>query len=183
MKIKCEHCDKDLKVNVSKSLEQFEVGKIICPHCNKENKRYLSESDLLMYFGGMIVIYCFGLILSFQIWNIFVFTIAIICLILMLVLAFLSSNLLVKKIYVDAIFKQDYKNTIFDEDVSAVKKNLKRQFILFLLVALMFGSQPGYTLYALLLIVVFFLIIAVKTRLCIRNERAIITNKKDHKNK
>ena len=182
MKINCEYCNKDLRASVSKSLEQFEVGKVVCPHCNKENKRYLSESDLLLYFGGMIVIYCAGLIVSFQIWNSFNFTIALMIIIAILVLAYFLSKTLIEKIYINGIFKSDYKTHIFKEDMQAVKKNLKRQFILFLLVALMFGSQPNMVFFAMLLIVVFFIITAIKCRYSLKNERAIVNSSK-HKTK
>ena len=177
MKINCEHCDKDLRVSVSKSLEQFEVGKVICPHCNKENKRYLSESDMLLYFTCMIVIYCTALILTFNLMNYVGWQISTIIIIATLFIAYYLSKVVVEKIYIEGIFKKDYKNYVFNEDVQATKKGLKRQYILFILVALMLGTQPQLLTYAIILLGAFFVLMVIKCYLCIKNERVIATNK------
>ncbi|WP_279194982.1 hypothetical protein, partial [Holdemania massiliensis] len=58
------------------------------------------------------------------------------------------------------------------EEANTVRKRLKTQFILFMLVAFMFGTQPEFVPFFFILIFAFLLLTIIKVRLAIRNERA-----------
>ena len=53
-----------------------------------------------------------------------------------------------------------------------MRKRLKTQFILFMLVAFMFGTQPEFIPFFFILIAAFLALTVIKVRLAIRNERA-----------
>ena len=57
MKIYCEKCRQEISSECNKQIENYKVGKVICPHCHYEQKRYLSEADILLYFGISEVLY------------------------------------------------------------------------------------------------------------------------------
>ena len=75
-------------------------------------------------------------------------------------------------LYEKAYFKADIKNKVIQEDVNTVRKRLKTQFILFMLVAFMFGTQPEFIPFFFILITAFLMLTVIKVRLAIRNERA-----------
>ena len=164
MKINCESCGKPITSQVNSRFEQFEPGRVVCPHCGHKQKRYISEADLLIYLIVLVFIF-FLLNWKMQVW-----------ILILAVGLFVATYFAMKygsaMLYEKAYFKADIKNKVIQEDVNTVRKRLKTQFILFMLVAFMFGTQPEFIPFFFILITAFLMLTVIKVRLAIRNERA-----------
>ena len=172
MKIKCTHCGEDLSKVIRENFEQYEVGRVICPKCRCKQKRYISESELLMYFGVSALSYVvlFALVMAiFKVVGTTPFGFLLVAL-LFVIGYFLMKNVSLA-IYKYAFFKKDLQNTIFKEDKVSIQKHLRWQFIMFMLVALMFGTNAEFSLYFLIAIGLFVVIVGIKIYLSIKNER------------
>ena len=95
MKITCSTCNKEISTTVDKTIENFEPGRLICPHCHYQQKRYISEADLLMYFGIASIFYCLLISLFMLIYEILGFNIYSI---LIIVGLFIFSYFILKQI-------------------------------------------------------------------------------------
>ncbi len=178
LKCLCIKCNKDISKNVDKVIENFEVGKIICPHCKMQQKRYLSESDMLMYFGIAATYYCLLISLFMIIYETFGFniiTLSVIC--ILFILSYFVLKQVTRFIYLKAPFKSNIKDFEIDEDKEAVTKRNRWQFIAFMVVALMMSSQPELFNYYVFLLFAFVSIIILKLYLCLKNEYNSINKK------
>ena len=185
MKIKCEKCGQDLSKNIRESFEQYEIGRTVCPKCHTKQKRYISESELLMYFGVQALFY----VVIFTIIMAILKYIGIIPISFILIAAIFVIGYFILKnvsllIYEKAYFKQELKNVVFVEDKTSIQKHLRWQFIMFMLVALMFGTMDEYSFYFIVAIVAFVIIVAIKVYLSIKNEKIGLKKRaNDHKEK
>lgn len=172
MKVECIHCHLDLSKKIQANFEQFECGKVICPHCKKEQKRYISEADLLIYFGFSAVLYCLLLSLVFLVFNLGQISVVTLVLIAILfVIGYFLMKQLINQIYLKAFFKKDLQFKVIEEDAQVVKKRLKWQFMMFMLIALMMSTQPDLIFPFLFMIVAFIIIVMIKVTLSIKKER------------
>lgn len=162
--------------NIARSFEEYKVGYIECSECHKKNSRYISESDLLMYFACSATLYTLGVmtinflfyLLLINFMNGFIVYGLIF---LLFVGLFFATKYITYYIYIMAPFKKEWKNIKMEEDGPTIQKRMKWQFIMFLIVALMFGTQPDLIMYCALLLVLFIIIVGIKIKLCLRNEK------------
>ena len=118
MKILCEKCHQDISLECNKTIENYTVGRVICPHCHYEQKRYISEADLLLYFGINEIAYILLSLLMIFIFNrIGINAVSIVIIFLVLIAGYFASKELSSRIYEKAYFKADIKNKVFEEDV------------------------------------------------------------------
>ncbi len=179
MKTKCTHCKKDISKIVNKRFDEYTIGKVQCDKCKTNQKRYISELDLMIYFGISCLTYSLSILSIFFIFdhikNILVSSIII-------VIVFIGIFFLYKYIpyyiYENAPFKSNWKNFVFKEEEKVISKRMKWQFIMFLLVSLMFGTTPQFVLYFYILITAFILIVAIKVRLLYKRELDIVNKTK-----
>ena len=182
MKIKCTHCGQDLSKDIRENFEQYEVGRVICPKCRTKQKRYISESELLMYFGisALSYILLFSVIMGvFRYFGTIPFSFIIIVGLFIIGYFFLRNVSLL--IYRNAYFKKDLSEVVFKEDKVSIQKHLRWQFIMFMLVALMFGAIPEYSIYFLIAIGAFIIIVLIKIYLSIKNEKTGIKERLNDK--
>lgn len=178
MKCLCTKCNKEISKEVEKVIENYEPGRIKCPHCNAKQKRYLSESDILVYFTMVSIYYCLIISLFLFVYD----TIGInLPAILFVIVAFIISYYILKQmtrfIYEKAPFKFDIKDYEIEEDKEAITKRMRWQFIAFMVVALMMSGQPELAGTYSFLLIAFTIINGIKLYLSIKNEREYISNK------
>lgn len=175
LKVKCEKCKQNMNKSIAKAFEEYHVGYIVCDECKKKNSRYISESDLLMYFACSASLYTVAVIAIYFLFNLMA---SVGALVIYVIFAFLFvgmyflSKYISYYIYIMAPFKKGWQDKKLNEDAEGIAKRMKWQFIMFLLVALMFGSQPNLIMYCFLLLIAFIIIIGIKIKLCLRNEKA-----------
>ena len=139
MKIYCEKCRQEISSECNKQIENYKVGKVICPHCHYEQKRYLSEADILLYFGISEVLYVLlSLISVFVFKKLGVSAVSIGLLFVLLVASYFVSKLISSSIYEKAYFKAEWKNKEFEEDQSAIQRNISWQFMRFFAITITF---------------------------------------------
>ncbi len=132
MKIYCEKCGEDITGECNKAIENYQVGKIICPKCHYEQKRYLSEADILLFFGVSEAFYVLlSLTAVFLFEKLGISPASIIILVILLLLSFFGSKALSSGIYEKAYFKNEIRNKVFEEDQKAIQRNISWQFMLF----------------------------------------------------
>lgn len=174
MKIKCEKCNQELNKAIAKSFEEFQVGFVQCPECKKKNNRYLSESDLLMYFACSASLYTLAVLIIYGLFSLMPLIggwILIVLFALLFTAMYFLSKSICYFIYVTAPFKKGWQNKQLDENAPEIAKRMKLQFVLFLLVALMFGTQTNLIIYCVILLIAFILLVGIKIRLSLRNEK------------
>ncbi|MEG0177108.1 hypothetical protein [Anaerorhabdus sp.] len=175
LQLKCEKCKQNFNKSVAAAFEEYKVGYVVCNECKKKNSRYISESDLLMYFVCSATLYTLAVVAIYLLLNLLgsvnVFIIYGIIAFLFVGMFFLSKYICYY-IYVMAPFKKEWKDKQLDEDAAGIAKRMRWQFIMFLLVALMFGSQPNLIIYCFVLLVAFIAVVGIKVNLCLRNEKA-----------
>lgn len=175
MKIVCEHCNKDLQKQVYHQFEQFEVGYVICPHCQKKNKRYLSELDIISYFCLSSLMYTFGLILVFTMMNTFGVTWYVIAITLSVVtFMFFMMKGSCTLIFNKAFFRQNYRDLDMQEDQKNVQRRLKKEFMSFMIIAFVFGTQTYLLSYFPLMLLLFMLVVIWQITRLIQREKAIV---------
>ena len=172
MKIKCTQCQEDLSKQIRENFEQYEVGRIVCPKCRKKQERYISESELLMYFGISALSYVLLFTIIMILFEYLGTTpIAFIIIAGLFIIGYYFLKNVSLAIYKNAYFKKDLKNVVFKENKMVIQKRLRWQFIMFMLVALMFGTSSEYTVYFIVAISLFAIIVGIKVYLSIKNER------------
>jgi len=187
MKILCKKCNENLSVKIDSMFEAFTPGKVECPKCLKKEERYISEADILLYFGVSEVIYVIISVITNTMLNVTGFTIPmIIVLVLIVVIYFYIQKQMTRYIYVNAPFKKEWKNHEFDENSTQVSKSMKWQFMLFFAIAITYMMENvAKTVFAILMIMSVVLTF-VKFILAIKKEKGIYidsTKKIDKKNK
>ena len=172
MKIICPKCNSDISGACFKKIETFEVGKVICPDCNYKQKRYISQSDLLLYFAANEFIYMLLSYFVFYIMNKFKINVyTIIALLLTFVVYYLASKYIIYLIYDKPIYKEEIKYKTFDEDELAIKRYFNWQFMLFFVICFSYLTLPEarvFFAFAMPLAVIFTLI---KFYLQLKNEK------------
>lgn len=181
MKVKCEKCKQNMNKSIASAFEEYHVGYIQCDECKKKNSRYISESDLLMYFACSASLYTVAVIAIHFLFNL-MSTLGAWVIYGIFIFLFAGMYFLTKYIsyyiYIMAPFKKGWQDKKLDEDAPGIAKRMKWQFIMFLLVALMFGSQPTLIMYCFILLIAFIILIGIKVKLCLRNERNQLATKK-----
>ncbi|MBR4469896.1 MAG: hypothetical protein IKS54_01085 [Erysipelotrichaceae bacterium] len=132
MKIYCDKCGEDISSQCNRAIENYNVGRIVCGKCHHEQKRYISEADLLLYFGISEVMYILLSLLSVFIFKRFGISIpTIIILFALFILSYFISKEVSSSIYQKAYFKNEIRNKNFEEDEKAIQRNMSWQFMLF----------------------------------------------------
>ena len=155
-----------------RNIENYQVGRTVCPECHMEQKRYISESDLLLYFGASEVIY---IVLSLVIMFVFrMFNVGLVSIVISLalfIMYYFLSKTLAKQIYVKAFFKEEIKNKVFKEDGEAIKRSFTWQFMLFFAITISFMTLEEGKLFFGIMMPVAAILSFVKFFLQIKNEK------------
>ncbi len=139
MKIYCDHCHEDITVECDKAIENYTVGNVVCPKCKKKQKRYISEADVLFFFGVSEVFYILLSLAAMGIFHAFGVSLPAVLLIgVLLVISYFASKALSEGIYLKAWFKEEVKDKVFEEDVKAIQRNITWQFMLFFAITITF---------------------------------------------
>lgn len=172
MKIYCHKCKENLSSTIQDKFEQFEVGRIVCPKCKTKQKRYLSESDMLIYFliSALAYILLFTIImLLFDKTDFGLITWILVAIIFIIGLIFMKQTSIY--IYNNALFKKEIKDISIEEDKDVIRKRMRWQFIMFMLLALFTGTSKGMELYFVALILIFAAVVGIKIYLSLKNEK------------
>jgi hypothetical protein len=175
--IKCDQCEESVNiVTLSKKFDNFTIGQVKCENGHIQ-KRYLSEADILIYFGFSTIVYSVAYLIII---NIFLITgvnlLNMLIIVAIFVFLFIALKYIGKYIFLNAPFKQEMKNFIFDEDEKIVARRTKWQFIMFLLVTFMLGVNPQYTSYIVVLLSAFIVVTFIKVHYQVKNEKEIFNN-------
>ncbi len=151
MKIYCEKCHEDISAECNKAIENYSVGRVVCPKCHYQQKRYISEADILLFFGISEVLYIALSLLSVLIFNkMGISILSVILLIGLLVGAYFISKSISSSIYEKAFLKAEIKNKVFDEDQKAIQRNISWQFMLFFAITITYiTSSEGKIFFGL----------------------------------
>ena len=174
MKIICDKCGKVLNIPINNAFEQNKVGKIICPECKKVQKRYISEVDLLLYFGVSEIVYLF-----ISLFTMFVFqSLGVTWNTGLLMFAVLIGSYFVLKyistdIYEKAYFKQATKDTNLELDAREVSNSLYRQLLFFFVIAITFITSATNRIFFAILLVVAIVLNFIKLKFAIEKEQDI----------
>ena len=172
MKIYCEKCHEDISAECNKAIENYTVGRIICPKCHYEQKRYISEADILLFFGVSEVFYVFlSLLTVFLFDKLGVNAVSIIILVLCLILSYFGSKMLSSGIYEKAYFKNEIRNKVFDEDRKAIQRSISWQFMLFFAITITYITTEEGKLFFLLAMPAAVLFTFVKLYLQLKYEK------------
>lgn len=184
MKVKCEYCQNDFKGKIREPFDKFSVGRVICPACSKENKRYISEFDLLLYFFSSCVLYTIGvfginLIFNYYFTKDWILSLAI--MFVLLTIGYFLSDLAAKYIYFKAPYKETWKNRDLRQDHDIVARRLNQQFILFIAISFLIGTQPEMLYIYLVIALALIAFILIKANLAYKNEKTLIETKSSKK--
>lgn len=173
MKISCENCQKDINAQIQRKFEQFEVGYVTCKECNKNQARYISESDILLYFGISELLYLFlsvVTLLSFYYIGISLYLIPVF--LIFLIIGYIIQKRISIYIYVNAPFKKDYMYKSFKEDKQQIQRSTNWQFILFFALAITAVTGTSFQLFFLVISLIAIMITFIKFFACIKKERS-----------
>lgn len=175
MRIYCEKCHEDITVLVNKKLDGYEVGQVTCPKCQKVQLRYISESDILLHLGISEVLYfVFSLIIIAVFGYSKSIIIAVLLILLLLAIGLILLRFLSAKMYNIGHLKKDYKNEKFVEDKATIIKSNNWQFMLFMMVSIMFNTATDGRLIFYLFSIGCIILTFTKYFLCIRKEKKSI---------
>ena len=175
MKIYCEHCGQDITVVTEKMIDNYKVGYVQCPHCKKMQKRYVSEADLLLYFGLSEVFYLLMSVIAMLVLN-FAKTIwlMIVLILPLLVIGYFVQRYLIQAVYVNAYFKKDFKNVSFNENQEEIKRTISWQYLLFFAIAITFVTMEDMRLYFGIMSIAAVILTFIKFKLCLNREKSQI---------
>ena len=132
MKIYCDKCHEDISNICNSSIENYRVGRIVCPKCGQKQKRYISEADILLFFGVSEVFYILFSLVMVCVFRQFGLSVTSgIILLALLTGSYFASKELSSSIYEKAFLKSEIKDKVFEEDAAAIQKNISWQFMLF----------------------------------------------------
>ena len=155
MRIHCEKCRNDITVYCDSLFEKNNVGSVQCPKCQKIQSRYISEADLLLYFGCsesfFIII---SLLTMFILDNMGISLLAILLALGLFCFAFFVQKNISRSIYLKAYGKDTIRNQKFKEDKETIKKNLNWQFMLFYAITIMAITIPEMKSYFIIMMIV-----------------------------
>ena len=174
MKVYCEKCHEDISIVCSRQIDSYLTGRAICPKCHQEQKRYISEADILLYFG---VSEAFYVLLSFIMVSVFarygLTYVSIAMLMALFLLSWIASRWLSIAIYQKAFFKKDLKNTVFQEDQKAIQRNISWQFMMFFAIVITYLTIDEGKVFFAIAMPLAVLMTFLKFFLQIRNEKNI----------
>ena len=173
MKLYCEKCHQDITVECNRNIENYGVGRITCPHCHHEQKRYISEADVLLFFGiseTAYVLLSFLMQFLFRKWGFSYRTILVMAIVI--IASYFASKALSSSIYDKAYFKTEIKNTSFDQDRSSIQKSISWQFMLFFAITISYLTlEEGKRFFGIAMLICPILTF-VKFFLQVRNEKS-----------
>ena len=173
MQVNCEFCHRDLKGKVREPFDKFTVGRLVCPYCHKENKRYLNEFDLMLGFFFSILLYTGSVLLINLILTRFLtdnWPLAFFLSGTALAVAYLLIAYLDKYIYQKAPFHHSTKNKVLTEDNQAVSRRLNQQFLFFMAISVLIGTNDTMLVYYLCLAAAFALFTGIKAYLLLKQQ-------------
>ncbi len=173
MKVICEKCGKDLSSIVDRQFLEYTIDKIACPECHKHQSRYISESDLFLYLLFSEISY---LVLCGITVGVFLLT-GKSNWVLLLLAPFLFVNLYIlrefgRKIYVDGLFKKDFKDYVFKDNAIVVRKSIKYRVIIFYTISVSLLTLSSDKKYLILYVGLSVLETALRYLKSFRKERA-----------
>ena len=179
MKVKCINCKTDLNKVITKNFDEYLVGRYECSKCRNKQKRYISELDLMIYFGLSCLSYALSIFIVFTLFNIIndIMISSIIVAIFFIGLFFLF-RIIPLWIYDKTPLKYEWKEYKFSEEEKQISKRMKWQFIMFLIVSFMFGTSNEFTIFFIILIVAFIIITFIKIYLLYKREKQTVLQNK-----
>lgn len=172
MKLYCEQCKKEITGYVNKNIDDYNVGQVLCPNCKHKQSRYISESDLLLYFAISELFY---LIISIITMLMFKFAHSVLAMIAiavpLLIVAYFVQREIIHRIYTNAYGKEDFKNHVFKEDGESIRKSISWQYMLFFAVAITFVTMEDVRIWFGILSVLAVILSFVKYKLCLKREK------------
>ena len=172
MKIYCENCHEDISDLCNRNIENYRVGRIICPKCGREQKRYISEADILLFFGVSEVFYIILSLITIFVFRQFgISALSVVILLVLLTGAFFASRELSSSIYEKAFFKSEIKDKAFEEDAASIQKSIGWQFMLFFAITITYITTSEGKLFFGLAMPLCALLTLVKLYLQLRYEK------------
>lgn len=172
MKIYCDKCHEDITAACNTNIENYLVGRVVCPKCHHEQKRYVSEADILLYFGILEVSYlCLTFLMVLVFNNFGISVVSVVILLLLLLLSWAGSGLLASSIYQKAFFKKEVMFTVFEEDRKAIQKNISWQFMMFFAIVITYLTVSEGKLFFGIAMPLAVALTFIKFFLQIRNEK------------
>ena len=93
----------------------------------------------------------------------------------LMAIVFISGLIFMKQlslyIYDKALFKKDFKDIALEEDKDVIRKRMRWQFIMFMLLVLFTGTSGGLEIYFIGLISIFTAVVGIKIYLSLKNEK------------
>ena len=179
MKIYCEKCKEDITLKVDSLFENYNVGRVQCEKCQKFSSRYISEADILLYYGISEVIYVIISVVTNFLLTLTGFPLYMIAVLILIVcIYFYIQKQLSRLIYVKAYFKKDFKDFDFKEDSNSINKNMKWQFMLFFAIAITYMIENTAKLFFGVMLILSVVFTFIKFYLALRNEKTIVNSKK-----
>lgn len=172
MKIYCENCKKNISGYVERNIDEYRVGYVICPYCKQKQKRYISESDLLLYFAISELFYLVLSIITIILLNLAngIWMMLAIC-IPLLIIGFIIQRQIIHKIYLNAYGKKEYANIDLKEDGPAIIKSISWQYMLFFALAITFITVSEAKIFFGIMCVISVCLSFLKYYLCIKKEK------------
>jgi len=178
--IKCEKCGHDISVLVDRQFMDYTIDKIVCPNCQKHQSRYISLSDLLLYLLLTEISYlvlCSITTLFFNLFNKSLWSLTIL-------VPFLFLNLLLQKhfgrtIYADGLYKKEFKDFVFKEDVKLCRTSIKYRVVIFFTVSVSILTLSQNTFYLLVFVVLSVIETAFRYFQQLKKEKALVRYKDD----
>ena len=174
-KVYCEKCNEEITLYSDSRIDAYRVGRVQCPHCQKIQSRYISEADLLIYYGMSEVAYVIVTLITFCCFRFIGFSFWLFgVLLILLVFYFFVQKQISRFVYLEAPLKKEIKNTEFKEDEESIRRNLQWQFLLFFAVAITFATNTVnlyFSLFFGFLLLVSLILTFIKIRLALKKEK------------
>ena len=172
MRIYCEKCHEDITEKVDSLFERYEVGKIQCPKCQKQQSRYVSETDILLYFGISEVFYALLTVITVLIFIwLGVHWYSIVILLGIFVGSVFLQKTINRLIYEKAYFKSDIKTHEFKEDKKQIRSSMQWQFMLFFAIAITFITLGQFQIFFGCALILSIVLTFIKFKLSLNRER------------
>jgi len=157
----------------------FSVGPLVCPFCKKKQKRVITELDLMLFLLWetlilAIAVSCSYLVVSKseKLWLYVLICAGI------LILAWQLLSLGARVIYRYAPFKKAWAYLPYSQNTEEVRKRQRYQFLLVLVIVVVFGTMEEVQWLYWLMVPAVMLINGVKAVLLYRNEKNYFVKKK-----
>ncbi|MDO4940253.1 MAG: hypothetical protein Q4E33_01005 [Erysipelotrichaceae bacterium] len=172
MKIYCEQCKQEITGYVDKNIDDYKVGQVLCPNCNHKQSRYISESDLLLYFAISELFYLIISVVTMLMFTLAKSIVAMIAIAIpLLIIAYFIQREIMHRIYINAYGKEEFKNHIFKEDGESIRKTISWQYMLFFAIAITFVTMEDVRIWFGILCVIAVILSFLKYWLCLKKEK------------